>query len=216
MSKAQVHANKLTTKVHASCISHHKVIKIQLNYLYCLPPLILLKVTIKPHCSSKQKPYALNIKLLHSHFISFHSSGSTGIQFNQLFCVSLSFSSYIHKHMWTHALVCIHTYTYTPIKLCTSRVCCDPPEQPSSSHLPVTQKDATALGRHTHLYTAAAPVTLPQLSRAVLRSVRCHSHEISTLITLAASTLCGKAISTCSQQALPSRKLSKPSQITNI
>lgn len=61
---------------------------------------------------------------------------------------------------------------------------------------------------------AAVPVTLPQLRSAVLCSIRCHSHKISTLITLAASTLCGKAISTDSQQALPSRKLSKPSQIT--
>lgn len=61
---------------------------------------------------------------------------------------------------------------------------------------------------------AAVPVTLPQLRGAVLHSIKRHSHEISTLITLAASIWCGKAISMYSQQALPSRKLSKPSQTT--
>lgn len=79
-----------------------------------------------------------------------------------------------------------------------------------------SQKGTSALGRYTHLYMAAVPVTLPQLSGAVLHSVRCHSHEISTLITLAANTQYGKAIFTYLQQALPSRKLSKPSQITKV
>lgn len=79
---------------------------------------------------------------------------------------------------------------------------------------PLSLQHKSALGRHTDLCMAAVPVTLPQLHGAVLHSIRCHSHEISTLVTLAASTQRGKAISTYPQQALPSRKLSKPSQIT--